>query len=108
MYENATRSGSIAAQPSPYADKLSAPAAPTRFSSCAGNLEAQVAHLNGLSERFQRVADRLGGSIPTPAEGKDGPRGNGSCVAMQIEQSLEDFGAVTRKLEGTIQRLESL
>lgn len=83
------------------------PPQPTRFSSCAGNLEAQVAHLNGLADRFQRVADRLGGSIPAEAE-KAGLRGNGNCVAVQIEQSLEDFNAVIRKLEGTAQRLEAL
>lgn len=107
MYENSTRSGSIAAQSNPYAEKPSAPSAPTRFGSCAGNLEAQVSHLNGLADRFRRVADRLGGAVPVEAE-KAGIRGNGGCVAQQIEQSLEDFGSVTRKLEGTIQRLESL
>ena len=98
-------SGSIQVA-STYPDKVQ-PSQPTRFSSCAGNLEAQVAHLNGLADRFQRVADRLGGSVPSEAE-KAGIRGNGSCIAVQIEQSLEDFSAVVRKLETTAQRLESL
>lgn len=104
MYEQtpASRLGGMANQAT-----AASPPQPTRFSSCAGNLEAQVAHLNGLSDRFQRVADRLGGAIPTEAE-KAGLRGNGSCVAIQLEQSLEDFNTVIRKLEGTAQRLESL
>lgn len=107
MQDTGYRAGSIGGQATnAYTDKVQ-PAQPTRFSGCAGDLEAKVAAVNGLAERFQRVADRLGGSVPSEAE-KAGIRGNGSCIAVQIEQSLEDFGGVLRKLDATAQRLEQL
>ena len=86
----------------------SAPPLPTRFSGYAGQLEARVAHVAGLFERLSRVADRLGGSVPEEASNGNKLRGNGSCVASQIENSLEDFEAITRRAERTVERLEQL
>lgn len=85
-----------------------APPQPTRFSGYAGQLEARVAHIVGLVERLSRVADRLGGSVPEEAQNGNKLRGGGGSIASQIENSLEDFDAITRRAERTVERLEQL
>lgn len=84
------------------------PPAPTRFSSFAGQLEARVAHLASMVDRFSRVADRLGGSMPEEAQAPGKIRGTGGNIASQIEASLEDFEALMRRAERTAERLETL
>ena len=85
-----------------------APPTPTRFSGYAGQLEARVAHMAGLIDRMSRVADRLGGAVPEEVQAAGKIRGNGGCIASQIENSLEDLDAVTRRAERTVERLEQL
>lgn len=85
------------------------PPQPTRFSGYAGQLEACVAHLGMLFDRVSRVADRLGGAVPEEvSKGPDKIRGNGSCIAVQFEVSLEDLDAITRHAERVVERLETL
>lgn len=93
--------GSTASQPG------SAPPVPTRFSSCAGQLEARVQQIGSLVERISRVADRLGGSVPEEA-GSNKLRGGDGNIASQIEHALEDFELIVRKAERTTERLEAL
>jgi hypothetical protein len=85
-----------------------APAQPTRFTGYAGLLEARVAQIAGLFERVSRVADRLAGSVPEEAPTANKPRGNGGSIASQIENSLEDFEAIIRRAERTVERFEQL
>ena len=94
-------SGSTNAQPA------SAPPVPTRFSSCAAQLEARVQQVGSLMERMARVADRLGGSVPEETASNK-IRGNGGNIAAQIEASLEDLELLVRKAERTTERLEAL
>lgn len=84
------------------------PTVPTRFSSHAGQLESLLAHLAGMVDRFSRVADRLGGSVPEEAQSPGKVRGTGGSVAGQIEASLEDFEGIMRRAERTVERLETL
>lgn len=86
----------------------SMPPQPTRFSMYAGQLEARAAHIAGLVERLSRVADRLGGSVPEEAQTANKLRGNGGSIASQIENTLEDFDGITRRVERTVERLELL
>lgn len=86
----------------------SAPPPPTLFSGFAGQLEARVAHIAGLIDRAARVADRLAGSIPEETTPGNKIRGNGGCVASQIQNSLEDLDGVTHHAERTLERLERL
>lgn len=85
-----------------------APPQPTRFAGYAGQLEARVAHVAGLFDRLSRVADRLGGSVPEEVGQVNKIRGQGGCIASQLENSLEDFDAITRRAERTVERLEQL
>ncbi len=87
--------------------QIEPPPAPTRFSNCAGRLEAQVTHLAGLVDRVNRVTDRLGGAIPE-AVAKDNKLRGGGCVAGILEASLDDFDAVTQRLNALMERLEAL
>jgi hypothetical protein len=88
-------------------DGLVKPPQPTVFARCAGKLEAQVAHINGLVDRASRVADRLGGSVPQPVADKAAGM-NGSHIAAQMEISMELLDGIIRRFEGTLERLESL
>lgn len=91
-----------------YGVAVDKPPQPTRFSQCAGQLEARVAHVAGLFDRVSRVADRFGGSVPEEAQAGKQLQGTGGNVASIIEQSLETLDAVIRRAERTVERLESL
>ena len=91
-----------------YQGATNAPPQPSRFSGFAAQLEARVTHLGGMMDRLSRVADRLGGSVPEEAATTNKLRGGGSCVAGQIEQTLEDFEAISRRAERVVERLELL
>lgn len=81
---------------------------PTRFASCAERLEAQVSALNELTTRANRVADRLGGSVPE-AVAKDGTvLGRGSSIAHHLEESLNDLDVMSGRLSAILERLETL
>ena len=86
----------------------SPPPAPTRFSNCAGQLEAHVGHVASIVDRMARVADHLGGSVPEEAQGKNSLRGDGGNIAAQIELSLEDLELIMRRAERAVERLEAL
>lgn len=80
----------------------------TRFSACAGQLEARVAHVSGLFERVVRAVDRLGGSVPEEAKTGKQLQGTGGNVASIIELSLETLDDIIRRAERTVERLETL
>ena len=107
QYDSSAKQAAYGAQNNAYPIQ-SAPPPPTRFSGYAGQLEARVAHMASLIDRAARVADRLGGSVPEEAQTGNKLRGNGGCVASQIENSLEDLDAITRRAERTVERLEML
>jgi hypothetical protein len=71
-------------------------------------LEARVSAAGALFDRLSRVADRLGGSVPEEAQSANKIRGNGNCIASQIENSLEDLEGILRRAERTAERLEQL
>lgn len=96
------------AQQSTQQQGSNAPPQPTRFSGYAGQLEARVAHLGMLFDRVSRVADRLGGAVPEEVNTANKGRDRGSSIAAQVEGSLEDLEAVTRRAERTVERLETL
>lgn len=86
---------------------VTAPPTPTRFSNCAGQLEAHLSHLQTMIERLSSVADRLGGPVPEEAGTPKQIRGGGN-VASQIEASLEDLETLTRRASHVVERLERL
>jgi len=84
------------------------PPLPTRFSNCAGQLDARVSHLAGMIDRLSRIADRLGGPVPEEIQKPGQIRGASANTAAQLEQALELFDEITRRAERVVERLESL
>lgn len=84
------------------------PPQPTRFSTCAGRLDAQVSHYSGLIDRVCRVADRLGGSVPEAVAKDMTAPGRGGSIAGHLEGSLDDLDVMCGRLSAILERLETL
>jgi hypothetical protein len=59
----------------------------------------------GALERVQRMADRLGGPVPTPVE-KEGGVATGGSVAANLENSITLLDNLLGKLHAQLDRLE--
>lgn len=107
MYETKTYTA-ISGAAGTFTSPAAPPQQPTRFSNYAGVLEARVSSVASLIDRLSRVADRLGGPVPEEAQTANKIRGNGNCIASQIENSLDDLEGILRRAERTAERLEQL
>jgi hypothetical protein len=89
------------------AQGLAAAPIPTRFSSCGSRLQAQVSRFAELTDRANKIANRLGGAVPE-AVGDPKTKSDSSCTAAIIEAAQNDLESIESRLNSIIERLETL
>jgi hypothetical protein len=87
-----------------YQDK---PAQPTRLDTAADHLTKIYQGFADMNGRLERIANRLGGSVPEPVE-KVGASMNPTCTSMRFEALVEDMGAQLRRMDTLVTRLDAL
>lgn len=70
-------------------------------------LAPRLAHMHGLNDRLQRVADRVFGPVPEQA-GAVGAINGSTCQAALLNDGLADLDRIIARLEQLVDRVEGV
>lgn len=84
------------------------PKQPTRLETCADHLGKMSNGFAEMNSRLERLANRLAGAVPE-ADGTTGQiAGAPTSTAHRLESTMEDFGAILRRMDSVVTRIETL